>query len=171
MYQHTQFAWAIWAILAWIASFLVMAIVLIGNIGAILLFAGFLALIGILFYGLTIKVDQQAQRLTWWFGPGVARKSLHFDEIVSVKAVTNSFRHGIGMRISNDGWVYTVSGFQAIEVTLEDDTKYRLGTNDQAGLLKALSNKVVSGPEQNEKGVQGYVEQNNKQKKDAFDMD
>ena len=48
------------------------------------------------------------------------------------------------MRITHDGWVYTVSGFSAIQLTLKDGTLYRVGTNDQKGLLAALKEKNVS---------------------------
>lgn len=171
MYQHTQLAWTIWGIVTWIASFLAMAIVLMGNNAAILLFAGVLLLVAVVFYGLTIKVDQKAQQLSWWFGPGVAKKSLNFDEISSIKAVTNTFRHGVGMRITNDGWVYSVSGFRAVEITLSDGMKYRLGTNDQAALIDTMKDKVIIEPKLSEEGTTDEIEtQLKKRKKDAFDM-
>ncbi|KZN37760.1 hypothetical protein N474_00275 [Pseudoalteromonas luteoviolacea CPMOR-2] len=142
MYQKTQLAWAIWGILAWLSTFVVMGLVLLGNNIGVLAFGIILLLVAFVFYGLTIKVDNADKQISWWFGPGVAKKTLNFDDIDEVKAVTNSFSHGIGMRISHDGWVYSVSGFKAIEVSMSDGTKYRLGTSDQHGLLEALKSKV-----------------------------
>ncbi|MBQ4812353.1 hypothetical protein A7985_18595 [Pseudoalteromonas luteoviolacea] len=142
MYQKTQLAWAIWGILAWLSTFVIMGAVLLGHNLGVLAFGIILVLVAFFFYGLTIEVDTQSKQLRWWFGPGIAKKTLSFDDIDEVKAVTNSFRHGIGMRISHDGWVYTVSGFKAIEVSMLDGTKYRLGTADQPGLLDALRDKV-----------------------------
>ncbi|NOU49738.1 hypothetical protein HG263_04210 [Pseudoalteromonas sp. JBTF-M23] len=144
MYRHTQFSWAIMAILAWIASFLILATWLLGYNVVVLVFGIIIAVLACLFYGLTIEVNKEQQTLSWWFGPGVAKKTLSFDEIEEIKGVTNSLRHGIGMRITNDGWVYSASGFSAIEVSLPDGMKYRLGTNDQAGLLEVLSEKITS---------------------------
>ncbi|CAH9059659.1 hypothetical protein PSECIP111951_02115 [Pseudoalteromonas holothuriae] len=144
MYRHTQFSWAIMAILAWIASFLILATWLLGYNVMVLVFAIILAILASLFYGLTIEVNKQKRTLSWWFGPGVVKKTLSFDDIEEIKGVTNSFRHGIGMRITNDGWVYSASGFSAIEVSLPDGMKYRLGTNDKAQLLDALSEKIAS---------------------------
>ncbi|KZN36880.1 hypothetical protein N480_16540 [Pseudoalteromonas luteoviolacea S2607] len=142
MYQKTQLAWAIWGILAWLSTFVVMGAVLLGHNLGVLAFGIILVLVAFFFYGLTIEVDPQGKQLRWWFGPGIAKKTLRFGDIDEVKAVTNSFRHGIGMRISHDGWVYSVSGFKAIEVSMLDGTKYRLGTADQQGLLEALKEKV-----------------------------
>ncbi|MBQ4836137.1 MULTISPECIES: hypothetical protein [Pseudoalteromonas] len=142
MYQKTQLAWAIFGILAWLSTFVVMGFILLGENVGVIAFGIILVLVAIAFYGLTIKVDTTAQQLSWWFGPKVAKKTIRFEDIESVRAVTNSFRHGIGIRISHDGWVYSVSGFKAIEVNMVDGTKYRLGTSDQAGLLEALKEKV-----------------------------
>ncbi|MBD1583153.1 hypothetical protein [Pseudoalteromonas sp. S16_S37] len=144
MYRHTQFSWAIMAILAWIASFLILATWLLGYNVIVLVFGIIIAVLACLFYGLTIEVNKEQRTLSWWFGPGVAKKTLSFDDIEEIKGVTNSLRHGVGMRITNDGWVYSASGFSAIEVSLSDGMKYRLGTNDQARLLDALSEKITS---------------------------
>ncbi|OHU86624.1 MULTISPECIES: hypothetical protein [Pseudoalteromonas] len=144
MYRHTQFSWAIMAILAWVASFLILATWLLGYNVMVLVFAIILAILCCTFYALTIEVDKEKRTLSWWFGPGVAKKTLNFEDITEIKGVTNSFRHGVGMRITNDGWVYSASGFSAIEVSLPDGMKYRLGTNDQANLLSALSEKIAS---------------------------
>jgi hypothetical protein len=67
---------------------------------------------------------------------------LQLVDIIEAKAVENSFRHGIGLRITHDGWVYTVSGFSAVQLTLKDGSQYRLGTKDQDGLLAALAGKI-----------------------------
>ncbi|WP_252371527.1 hypothetical protein [Pseudoalteromonas phenolica] len=147
MYKNTQFAWVIWAILLWISSFLVVAAQLLGfNIGVVG-FAGLLVLVAIAFYGLTVEVDQKKKTVSWWFGPGVGKKTLNFEEIDSVSAVRNSLRHGVGMRISNDGWVYSAAGFSAIEIALKDGMKYRIGTNDKDTLLSSFPEALRKQPE------------------------
>jgi hypothetical protein len=64
MYKHTQFGWAIWGIIVWIASFVGVALVLTGpNIGTL----GFLALLlimAVLFGTLTVEVDDKASKDT-----------------------------------------------------------------------------------------------------------
>ncbi|MGO2372031.1 MAG: hypothetical protein ACTH5C_06660 [Pseudoalteromonas prydzensis] len=140
MYQHKQFALFIFVILSWIASFVGLAWYLIGADMPLMVFAAILLLVGFLFHGLTIKVDDN--QISWGFGPGVFGDKLQLADIIEAKAVENSFRHGIGLRITHDGWIYTVSGFSAVQLTLKDGSQYRLGTNDQDGLLAALAGKI-----------------------------
>jgi hypothetical protein len=141
MYKHTQFGWAIWGIMVWIASFVGVALVLTGpNIGTL----GFLALLlimAVLFGTLTVEVDDKAIR--WWFGPGVFKKEVLLTDIVSVEAVINSWSHGIGVRITHDGWVYGVNGFRAVALTLKDETQIRIGTNQQRKLTDLLEAKTA----------------------------
>lgn len=140
MYQHKQYAVFIFFVLAWIGGFVALAWNLMGADVPLMVFAGVLVLVGFLFHGLTVKVDEQT--ISWAFGPGVAGQRLTLSEIVEAKAVQNSYRHGIGIRITHDGWVYSVSGFSAVQLTLKDGTQYRVGTNDQQGLLHALEGKI-----------------------------
>lgn len=140
MYQHKQYALFIFVVLGWIGGFVALAWNLIGADTPLMVFAGILVLVAFIFHGLTIRVDTHTIR--WAFGPGVAGQTLQLSDIVDVKAVQNSFRHGIGIRITHDGWIYSVSGFSAVQLTLHDGTQYRLGTNDQQGLLAALDGKI-----------------------------
>ncbi|MEI8642028.1 hypothetical protein P4S68_16875 [Pseudoalteromonas sp. Hal099] len=141
MYQHKQYAVFIFFVLAWIGGFVALAWNLMGADVPLMVFAGVLVLVGFLFHGLTVKVDEHT--ISWAFGPGVAGQRLALADIVEAKAVQNSYRHGIGIRITHDGWVYSVSGFSALQLTLKDGTKYRVGTNDQQGLLRALEGKIT----------------------------
>jgi hypothetical protein len=141
MYQHKQYAVFIFFVLTWIGAFVALAWNLIGADAPLIIFAGILVLVGFLFHGLTVKVDDSS--VSWAFGPGVAGQRVELSEIIEAKAVQNSYRHGIGMRITHDGWVYSVSGFSAVQLTLSDGTMYRVGTNDQQGLLSALKKSNV----------------------------
>jgi len=176
MYKNTQFAWVIWAILLWISSFLAVAAQLIGFNAGIIGFAVLLALVAIAFYGLTVEVNSSRHSVSFWFGPGVGKKTLNFNDIESVRAVRNSLRHGVGMRISHDGWVYAAAGFSAIEILLKDGTKYRIGTNDQETLLasfpEALKHvpEVINTPEQADIDEDDEEHESIKKRKDPFDF-
>ncbi|WP_166110440.1 hypothetical protein [Pseudoalteromonas sp. Z9A5] len=160
MYQHKQYAVFIFFVLAWIGGFVALAWNLLGADGPLIIFAGILVLVGFLFHGLTVKVDDKT--ISWAFGPGVAGQSVELLDIAEAKAVQNSYRHGIGMRITHDGWIYTVSGFSAIQLTLKDGTMYRVGTNDQQGLLAALKeNKVLIALPKTPKSESKAVKPNN----------
>ena len=141
MYQHKQYAVFIFFVLTWIGGFVALAWNLIGADWPLIIFAGVLVLVGFLFHGLTVKVNDKT--ISWGFGPGVAGQQITLSDISEAKAVQNSYRHGIGIRITHDGWVYTVSGFSAVQLTLNDGTLYRVGTNDQQGLLDALKKQNV----------------------------
>ncbi|MFC3031897.1 hypothetical protein ACFOEE_05145 [Pseudoalteromonas fenneropenaei] len=136
MYQHTQLGWAIWGILAWIASFVGVAWVLTGPNLGVIGFMALLVLMAILFGTLTVKIADD--RISWWFGPGILKKSLSLAELQSVRAVSNSWSHGIGIRITHDGWVYGVSGFQAVELVVDEEQRYRVGTDEAEALLAAI---------------------------------
>ncbi|XQF92307.1 hypothetical protein ACOBV9_13465 [Pseudoalteromonas espejiana] len=141
MYQHKQYAVFIFFVLAWIGGFVALAWNLIGADVPLMVFAGVLVLVGFLFHGLTVKVTDET--ISWAFGPGVAGQKLILSDIIEAKAVQNSYRHGIGIRITHDGWVYSVSGFSAVQLTLKDGSVYRVGTNDQQGVLSALEGKIT----------------------------
>lgn len=151
MYQHKQISWAILAILAWVGGFAVMAWYLIGNDAALIGFLLFLLAVTFLFYALTVKVDEQA--VQWYFGTGIIKKRLAFSQIADVEEVTNTFRHGLGVRITHDGWVYTASGFSALAITLTNGEVYRVGTN-QAAEFKAAIEKYWQPTNEAAKGVE-----------------
>ncbi len=142
IYKHTQFAYAIWAILSWVFGFTLLAIFLMGPITALIIFAAVVVLVGVLFHSMTVKVTDS--EILFGFAFGWFGGRIPLQQISEAKAVTNSWRHGIGMRITHDGWVYSVSGFKAVQITLQDGTAYRLGTNDQAGLISALQSTKVN---------------------------
>lgn len=135
-YQHTQYGWPIFALLSWILSFVLLALYILGPSVPVYLFAGAVVLVAFLFHKLTIVVTDRSVK--WGFGLGVFGKDIAFTEIESVHSVTNSWQHGLGIKITHDGWVYGVSGFSAIALVLKDGTQIRIGTNDQARLLSVL---------------------------------
>lgn len=89
------------------------------------------------FSSLTTEVDQQTLR--WWFGNGIWRKSVALTDIASAEAVTNRWWWGWGIRYYGKGWLYCVSGLDAVEVVLKSGKHIRIGTDDPHGLVNALS--------------------------------
>mgnify|MGYP000085375808 FL=1 len=79
MYQHKQYAMFIFFVLAWIGGFVALAWNLMGADVPLMVFAGVLVLVGFLFHGLTVKVDEQT--ISWAFGPGVAGQRLALADI------------------------------------------------------------------------------------------
>jgi energy-coupling factor transporter transmembrane protein EcfT len=136
LYRRTQVGWII------IAVFLVVAVIVaVANV-----FAGFfwfgplivtlLLGIGLLFSTLTVVVDEDYLRIA--FGPGLLRRSWKLADLESASIVRNRWFTGWGIRYQPGVTIYNVSGFDAVEIKLLDGRRYRIGTDDAAGLLTAL---------------------------------
>ena len=92
--------------------------------------------VSFLFGSMTVEVHNG--KLAWSFGPGIWKKSAPLNEIKSTHAVRNSWWWGWGISHYGKGWLYNVSGLDAVEVTLKSGKQFRLGTDDPQGLAAAL---------------------------------
>ena len=90
----------------------------------------------LLFSILTVKVD--GEEVSVRFGVGLIHKRFPLSEIESHSAVRNPWYYGWGLRRTPIGWLYNVSGLEAVEITLKDGRKVRIGTDDPAGLEAAI---------------------------------
>jgi hypothetical protein len=135
-YQHTQIGHAIiWSVLA---------VILIASGGLIRASADLatavvsiiLLICLLLFYKLTITIDDET--LCASFGPGIIRKRVRLAEIVGCEPVRIRWWYGWGIHLTPFGWLYNVSGFDAVAITLRDGRKFALGTDDPHGLITAI---------------------------------
>ncbi len=101
-----------------------------------LLVAGTMALCLLLFHSLTVTVTDM--RLAWGFGPGVIKREIPLENISECKPVTNPWYYGWGIHLTPRGWLYNVSGFDAVEVSLRDGSVCRIGTDAPAELVAAI---------------------------------
>jgi hypothetical protein len=95
-----------------------------------------LTAIGWCFSSLTVEVTPS--ELTWFFGPGIWRNTTPRDEIVSATPETNTWWWGWGIHLTPRGWLYNVAGFEAVEVTLRDGKRFRIGSDETRMLAEAL---------------------------------
>ena len=96
-----------------------------------------LLIAGWLFHSLTIEVADG--ELRWRFGPGWIRKRVSLDIIVSVQPVRTKVIEGWGIHLSRFGWLYNVSSYDAVAVTLKNGQRFALGTDEPTKLLAALA--------------------------------
>ena len=96
-----------------------------------------------IFSSLTVAVTATA--LSWHFGPGAFKKSVARSEIATVEQLRTSWWWGYGIRLTPKGWMYNVSGRDAVLVTRTDGSRFVLGTNDLPALLQALKSDSVAG--------------------------
>ncbi len=109
---------------------------------AVLIFSALLFFLGACFLCLQITVDETFLQLR--FGIGIIRKAIPLDTIQSYTRIRNSLLSGWGIRHFKRGmiWLYSVSGFDAVELLLKNGQKIRIGTDDPVGLVKALQVKI-----------------------------
>ena len=100
--------------------------------------AAAIAICAFLFYALTVEVDRN--EVVAAFGPGVIRKRWRIDDIEEVKRVRNPWYYGWGIRLTPHGWMFNVSGLEAVEMHLKNGKKFRIGTDDPQGLTEAIRN-------------------------------
>jgi hypothetical protein len=135
-YRHTQIGTLLLGVLG--ASMLLIGAILLagGRREPLLVVLAILAVTAVLFASLTVEI--QAEVLTMWFGPGLIRKRVPLATIRSCAVVRNSWWYGWGIRLTPHGWLYNVSGLAAVELTLQDGRRLRIGTDEPEQLCQAI---------------------------------
>jgi hypothetical protein len=105
---------------------------------------GGFGVLAVLFSSLTVKVTDQ--ELLFYFGPGFWTRRVALDDIISVKVVRNSALYGWGIRYTHHGWLYNVSGLQAVEVRIRGEGQIRIGTDEPEALKWALEAACAPAP-------------------------
>ena len=98
--------------------------------------AGAIVLVTFLFHSLGVEIDDTNIRL--WFGPGLISKTIPLKEVESCRPVRNSVLCGWGIRYVFDGWLWNVSGLDAVQLTFKDEKHFRIGTNKPDELTAAI---------------------------------
>lgn len=90
----------------------------------------------VLFASLTVEVRRE--EIVAGFGPGLIRRSIPIGDIRDVQVVRNPWYYGWGIRRIPGGWLYNVSGLEAVELQLEGDRRFRIGTDEPQRLAEAI---------------------------------
>ena len=94
----------------------------------------------VLFYKLRITID--GETLCASFGIGVIRKRVALAQIVGCEPNRIRWWYGWGVHLTSCGWLYNVSGFDAVAITLRDGKKFAFGTNDPDGFTTAIRDAI-----------------------------
>lgn len=91
---------------------------------------------------LTVSIDEDHLRLK--FGYGIFSKTFLLNQIGSVQSVKNRWYYGWGVKIWfwPYMWIYSVSGYDAVEIITKDGKVYRIGT-DTPGELEAAVKQAI----------------------------
>jgi hypothetical protein len=141
MYNHTQIGWILIAFFA--PAIIIMAIwaVLYPLIYSIATAVVLLAAL-VVFGALTVKCD--LRELTFYFGPGIIKRRIKYGEIQTAKKVRNHWYYGWGIRWYGAGWLYNVSGLDAVELRLRNGQSIRIGTDEPDKLHGFITQKLTA---------------------------
>lgn len=97
-----------------------------------------LALLATQVCSLTIRVDERG--VSWNFGFSLPTGHIPFDDIADVQVTQTGFLSGMGVRWTpQHGWLWQVSGRDAVMIRKKDRSIITLGTNDATGLYNAIA--------------------------------
>lgn len=103
-------------------------------------FAALMIVVLLLFHDLHVDVEAECIRLR--FGIGLLRKSVPLADVKACRRVRNHPLYGWGIRYIGRGWLYNVSGLDAVELDLASGKRLRIGTDDPEGLEKAINARL-----------------------------
>jgi hypothetical protein len=138
-YEHTQIGHVIiWSLFAII---LIASADLIGHHAPTVFVSVILLVCVALFYRLKITIEDET--LCASFGPGMIHRRIRLAEIAEYEPIRIRWWYGWGIHLTSYGWLYNVSGFDAVAITLRDGRKIALGTDDPQGLMAAIRDSII----------------------------
>ena len=93
-----------------------------------------------LFDSLTVRVSHDLVEIS--FGIGIIRKQFDVGNIRRASVVKNKWYYGWGIRLTPHGWLYNVSGLDAVEILMDNGKQYRIGTDQPNELENAISTVI-----------------------------
>ena len=140
-YEHRQTGfWIIYAI--GLPALILLAVGAFSSATRPALFLALVLLLSVLlFWKLTIKIDNETLRAS--FGIGLIHKTVPVANIVACEPIRIRWWWGWGIHLTPYGWLYNVSGFDAVVITLRNGRRFCLGT-DQPNDLVAAIRRVAS---------------------------
>ncbi len=137
-YKHTQIGHVvIWAVLVISVVVAIETISQPSRSHEISVVISLLLLVTIpLFCRLRIEIDDQT--LLASFGIGLIKKKVPLAQIIACEPIRIRWWYGWGIHLTPYGWLYNVSGLDAVAIALRNGRKFALGTDDPHGLVAAI---------------------------------
>lgn len=137
-YEHTHVGYVVGGIMLAALPLIYFAFMVedgeLGGFGYAML--GGFGVLAVLFSSLTVQVTDR--ELVFYFGPGFWPRRFALDDIISAEVVRNSPLYGWGIRYTHHGWLYNVSGLQAVELKIKGEGQIRIGTDEPETLKRAI---------------------------------
>lgn len=138
-YRHTQYGALMLALLLMtglLIAVVASAIIVEGRmLSAILMMGVYLLGLG-MFYAFTVEIS--GEKLKFWFGIGILRKTYALSEIQSTKEVENPWYYFWGVKSIPGGWFYAIAPGPAVEIKFKDGRMIQLGSNQPEKLKQAI---------------------------------
>ena len=93
-----------------------------------------------IFATLTVAVDDRAITIEYYLG--FPRMRFKMEKIAACRIVRNRWYYGWGIRYTPHGWLFSVSGLQAVEIEMKNGKRYRIGTDDAVSFSRAIEQKI-----------------------------
>ncbi len=135
-YKHRQIGYLIIAIFAIVEAWLIYKILSPAGTIWLELVSAVIIISCALFCSLTVEIKESFLDIT--FGIGLIKKKFKIEDIMSANAVKNKWYYGWGIRLIRNGWLYNVSGLDAVEIKMKNGKIYRIGTDEPEKLLEAI---------------------------------
>ena len=149
LYEHTQAGWPMRI------AFLATAVLLLvltqlpelsrapTPVGVLAAGAAFTALLAWMWGSLTVCIEAGELRVR--FGFGWPRKTVRLADIESVEVTRTTFMEGWGIHRTRRGWLYNVSGFDAVLLRLTNDRSIMIGSDEPRRLKAAIERAQARG--------------------------
>jgi len=142
LYEHTQAGWPL-RIAFVAASVILIVLAAMPELSQtptppLVLVAGaaISAAIGWTWGALTVRI--QDDQLQVRFGLGFPRKTVRVADIAAAEITRTTFLEGWGLRRTRRGWLYNVSGFDAVQLRLTNGRSLMVGTDEPRRLKAAI---------------------------------
>ena len=100
------------------------------------------AVLAVAFGTLTTEVTDSAVR--FWFGPGLARRTIPLDSLATAELAESPWWNGIGIRFTATGLMYNVAVGRTVDLVMRTGKRIRVGSDDAEGLLAAVRDGMAS---------------------------
>ncbi|MGA3038467.1 MAG: hypothetical protein ABSE64_13395 [Vulcanimicrobiaceae bacterium] len=137
-YEHRQVGWVTVILLFAIAAAISIAAGITAPSERLLSysFVPILMVVAALFSTLTVRVTDK--RMMWFFGVSGIGRSVAVSEIASIRPIKTSILEGWGVHLTWHGWLWNVSGFNAVQIVLRSGTRFAVGTPEPQAVIDAV---------------------------------
>jgi hypothetical protein len=149
LYEHTQAGWPIRisfigaAVLFLVTTMLPELSRAPTAVGVLVAGAIFASVLGWTWGSLTVRIA--GEELQVRFGLGWPRKTVRLPDIESAEVTRTTFLEGWGVHRTRRGWLYNVSGFDAVLLRLANGRSLMVGTDEPRRLKAAIERAQARG--------------------------